>query len=125
VTSEHDIARIDMGSGTCCHCDCMPDGSAKTSVFAVSAVALGSSVIGFGAAPVSQGVPPPSGSSLARLLMTDAFVVKTSLIPGFHTDATIELGSGLEIFLARVRFPLKRTYKARVLEPPLELPAVD
>jgi hypothetical protein len=98
---------------------------AKTSVFAVSAVALGSSVIGFGAAPVSQGVPPPSGSSLARLLMTAAFVAKTSLNQGFHTDATIEFGSGLEIFLARVRFPLKRTYKARLLEPPLELPAVD
>jgi hypothetical protein len=98
---------------------------AKTSVFAVSAAALGSSVIGFGAALVSQGVPPPSGSCLARLLMTAAFVAKTSLIQGFHTDATIEFGSGLEIFLARVRFPLKRTYTARVLEAPLELPAVD
>jgi hypothetical protein len=94
-------------------------------VFAVSAVALGSSVIGFGVALDSQGVPPPSGSSLARLLMTAAFVAKTSLIQGFHTDATIEFGSGLEIFLTRVRFPLRRTYPARVLEPPLELPAVD
>jgi hypothetical protein len=98
---------------------------AKTSVFAVSAAALGSSVIGFGSALFAGSVPPPSGSCMARLLTTAAFVAKTSFIQGFHTDATVEFGSGLAIFLARISLPLKRTYTARVLQDPLELPAVD
>lgn len=73
---------------------------------AVVAVAVAGALCAAGLiAAGGVGVPSPGSSSVVRILRVGAFSAKVWLLPGTHSQAAKEFGSGLSVFLLRFSNP--------------------